>query len=109
LRSLPEFRDPYIGETFGLIIFFSDDFFTLKADNKASTSSTTTTTTSRPTGRQEEREDKAKRFFRIARKLPMELQMMLCNRMFNSPKDLVLRKDSEPAFKRLAKLATLTQ
>jgi len=41
---------------------------------------------------------------KMAQKLPMELQMMLCNRAFGAANDTVLTKQSEPAFKRLGKL-----
>ena len=43
-------------------------------------------------------------FFTIARRLPMELQMILCHRVVGSPKDRVLSKDSEAAFKGLARI-----
>ena len=45
----------------------------------------------------------AARFFTIASKLPMELQMVLCNRLFGLARDVVLLKFSEPAFKFYAK------
>jgi len=50
------------------------------------------------------RNDGAVRFFCIARKLPLELQMLLCNRVVDSSRQSVLRKHSEPAFKHLARL-----
>ena len=43
------------------------------------------------------------RFFRIASLLPMELQMMLCHRAYGLAKENIPSKDSEPAFKSLAK------
>ena len=43
-----------------------------------------------------------RRFFAIAVKLPMDLQMVLCNRIFGSGKDIVLTKSSEPGFRKLA-------
>jgi len=42
------------------------------------------------------------RFLAIARRLPMELQMILCHRARSSTKDVVLTRDSEPAFRSLA-------
>ena len=45
----------------------------------------------------------ASRFFIIASKLPMELQMVLCHRMFDSMKQNNFSKDSEAAFKSLAR------
>jgi len=44
------------------------------------------------------------RFFSILQRLPMELQMLTCNRAFESMKDSVLTKVSEPSFKKLAKV-----
>lgn len=51
--------------------------------------------------------DKTFRFFKIAMRLPMELQMMLCNILFDYGKDVILTKDSEPAFRSLAKEFTM--
>ena len=45
----------------------------------------------------------ATRFFAITSKLPMELQMILCHRVVGSMKQNILYKDSEVAFKSLAK------
>lgn len=44
------------------------------------------------------------KFFSIAMRLPMELQMVLSNRCFESGSDFVLTKDSTPAFRRLFKV-----
>ena len=43
-------------------------------------------------------------FFGIARRLPMELQMILCHRVVGSVKESILTKDSEAAFKSLARI-----
>jgi len=40
----------------------------------------------------------------ISSKLPMELQMILCHRVVGSMKQNILHKDSEAAFKQLARL-----
>ena len=48
--------------------------------------------------------DAALRFFAVASQLPMELQMMLCHRAVSSMKQNILRKDSEAAFKHLARI-----
>ena len=45
----------------------------------------------------------AARFFNIARRLPLELQMVLCYRVVGSAKEIVPSKESEVAFKSLAK------
>ena len=44
------------------------------------------------------------RFFAIAKRLPMELQMILCHHAVGSMKQNILRKDSEIAFKALARI-----
>jgi len=45
----------------------------------------------------------AARFFNIVRRLPLELQMMLCHRVVGSPKEIIPGKESEEAFKNLAR------
>ena len=44
------------------------------------------------------------RFFTIASKLPVELQMVLCHRVVGSMKPNIPHKDSKAAFKSLARL-----
>jgi len=51
----------------------------------------------------------AVRFFTVAKRLPMELQMILCHRAVGSMKQSILRKDSDPAFKSLARILVLSQ
>jgi len=80
LRQLPHLRDPFISDTFALLVFLCDGLLTLKPETSD-----------------------AARFFQAARRLPLELQMVLCNRMFGSRKDIVLIRNSEPAFKRVAR------
>jgi len=46
---------------------------------------------------------RAARFFSIARRLPLELQMVLCYRQVGSCKEIIHGKDSEVAFKVLAR------
>jgi len=84
VRELPELRDSYIGAYFALVIFLSDGLISLKL--RSSPDDT----------------QPAVRFFTIAQALPLELQMLLCNRAFRSRKDLILIAVSEPAFKHLA-------
>jgi len=45
----------------------------------------------------------AARFFSIAARLPLELQMMLCSQVVGSSKEIIPGKDSEVAFKSLAR------
>jgi len=50
--------------------------------------------------------NKMRRFFRITRVLPIELQMVVCNRLFGSARDLIRAVHSEVAFKRMAQRIT---
>ena len=104
-------REPLIGEVFAMVVFLADGFVTLKetadpnqapsccgggADSKSDSETVVA----------EERdlhsERAARRFFRISNRLPMDLQMVLCNRLFRSPKDIIGSKLSEPAFVKLS-------
>ena len=49
-------------------------------------------------------DNQAARFFSIAERLPIELQMILCNRVAGLTKDSIPSKDSEPAFKHSARV-----
>ena len=49
----------------------------------------------------------ATRFFTIVKRLPMELQMVLCHRAVGSMRQNILHKDSEAAFKSLASILLL--
>jgi len=85
LRRQPGLREYFIGHLFALVIFHSDSFAVMN-DNTASSLT--------------------RRFFKISSQLPLEIQMVLCNRVFGSPKDIVLSKYSEPVFKCLARPTT---
>ena len=54
-----------------------------------------------------EPESNEERFYKIAARLPMELQMILCNRLYELRKDSVPKKLSEPAFIKVAEPACL--
>ena len=77
-----------------MIIFLSDDFLVIKKT---------------PENADEGKGDpnKLKRFFRITQVLPIELQMVVCNRLFGSARDLIRAVHSEAAFKRMAQRITL--
>jgi hypothetical protein len=64
------------------VVYLSDGFLKLKPGSSATA---------------------AGKFFSIATRFPLELQMILCNRVHGLHKDLVLTKYSEPAFKKLAR------
>ena len=56
------------------------------------------------------KEENAIRFFKIAKRLPMDLQMLLCNRTYNSTKDYLPRTVTEGSFKVIGKdLAVLSR
>jgi hypothetical protein len=78
--------DEMAAEIFALVIFACDGLLRLKSTSVAPT-------TFLP----------ASRFFAMAARLPMELQMILCCHVVGSMKQNILRKDSEPAFKSLAR------
>jgi hypothetical protein len=74
--------DELAAELFAMTVFLCDDFLRLKEANSPAA-----------TG--------AARFFKIAAQFSMELQMVLCYRVFGSGKGNIKSKDSEPAFKHL--------
>jgi len=74
--------DELAAEMFAIVVFVSDGLLQVKD-----------TTPPSP----------AARYFGIARRLPLELQMMLCHRVVGSTKEIIPGKDSEVAFKELAK------
>lgn len=43
------------------------------------------------------------RFFSVVERLPLELQMVICNRVYGSPRNSVLSRHSEPAFRHLVR------
>ena len=75
------FVDEMAAEMFALVVFVSDGLLQI------------TDATPSP----------AARFFSIARRLPLELQMVLCYRQVGSCKEIIHGKDSEVAFKVLAR------
>jgi hypothetical protein len=79
--------DKDAAEVFALTVFICDGFLRIKEPAASSTATATDI-----------------RFFNIAMKLPMELQMVLCHRVFRSGKDNIKSRDSEPAFRSLAKV-----
>jgi len=73
--------DELAAEMFAIVVFVSDGLLQIKD------------TTANP----------AARFFNLARRLPLELQMMLCFRQVGSFKEIIPGKESEAAFKELAR------
>ena len=88
LRRQPGLREYFIGHLFALVVFHSDSFVVI---NERTAHSYT------------------RRFFRITSQLPLDLQMVLCNRIFGSPRDIILSRDSEPGFQLLARTTTWQQ
>jgi len=91
LRAKLGVLDALAAEVFALTVFLCDDLLQLKPALGAALTS-----------------ELALRFFVIASKLPMELQMILCHRALGSMKQNILHKDSEAAFKSLAKALLLS-
>ena len=89
LRRLPGVRECYIGRVFALVVFFSDGF--VKPGPAVEPGSVAS---------------RVVEFFSLCSRLPLDLQMALCNRMFGSVKDVVSSKDSEPGFRWLARSIT---
>ena len=85
--------DELAAEVFALTVFLCDDLLQLKPAPLASTPNPAATD--------------ALRFFTIASKLPMELQMIICHRAIGSMKQNILHKNSEAAFKALARILLL--
>jgi len=85
LRRQPGLREYFIGHLFALVVFHSDTFVLI---NERTAHSDT------------------RRFFRITSQLPLDLQMVLCNRIFGSPRDIILSRDSEPGFQLLTRTTT---
>jgi len=79
-RSL-DLVDEMAAKMFALVVFVSDGLLQIKD------------TTPSP----------AARFFNIARRLPLELQMGLCYRIVGSPKEIIPSNETEVAFKELAR------
>ena len=88
LRRQPCLREYFIGHLFALVVFHSDSFTVIN-------------------GRTAHFD--TKRFFRLCARLPLEVQMIICNLVFVSPKDIILSGDSEPGFKCLARTTTWQQ
>jgi len=85
--------DELAAEIFALTIFLCDDLLQLKPPLVSSKPTAATAA--------------AVRFFAITKRLPMELQMLLCHRVVASSKQNILHRDSEPAFKSLARILLL--
>ena len=83
LRRCKGVRELYVAEVFALVVLLSDHFLKFRmALNSPS-------------------EVAVKRFFAMLFALPMELQMMVCNRVFGSSRDAVLSRHLALALKRL--------
>jgi len=70
---------------FSLVVFHADDYLALTRDEEMSL---------------------AGRFFKITSRLPLEIQMVICHRMYGSTESIVISRDSEPGFHWLARAST---
>lgn len=87
LREEPGLREHYIGHTFALVVFHADGFVRLAGGGSQS---------------QVAGSENARRFFTVTSRLPLELQMIVCSRLFGSPREIVPSRDSEWGFRWLA-------
>ena len=74
--------DELAAEIFALVVFVSDGLLEIRNGDQSL----------------------AARFFKIAGRLPIELQMMLCFRQVGSDKEIISGKESKAAFKKLARI-----
>jgi len=88
LRELPGLRGGFIGEVLAMLVFLSDGFVVLRGGGGGGG------------GGGGAEGDPASRFFRIG---ALELQMVLCNRLFGCDRAVVSTRDSEPGFQLLAR------
>jgi hypothetical protein len=65
-----------------LVVFYSDHFLVFKDSENSQL-------------------DETRRFFEITERLPIELQMILCHRVYGHARDLISKKLSDAAFKLL--------
>ena len=82
--------DELAAENFALVVFLCDGLLQLKPTSNLVAPDTAAAATSR--------------FFTIVKRLPMELQMMLCHHAVGSRKWNIRREDSEATFKSLARI-----
>jgi len=80
-QRLPCHCEYFVAHTFALMVFFTDGFLAVG----------------------ERTPPRVAMFLEMCSRLPLELQMTLCNRMFGSGKDVVRSTDSEPGFRWLAR------
>ena len=78
--------DKDAAELFAMTVFLCDDYLRIKEPNASDGAHLSGTA----------------RFFNTIKRLPMELQMVLCYRVYESAKQNIKSKDSEAAFKSLA-------
>jgi len=86
------------GKLFALTVFLCDGYlqFRTSRGNEAEAAAETAATVM-----------PQERFFRIALVLPMDLQMLLCNRTFGLGSVVISLKDSEEGFKKFGKLLAI--
>ena len=104
LRSRPEIRSRFIARLFGVVIFFVDNL--LRPSQSTVMAATTAATMSKVPEAEVLAVAEALRFLQIAARLPLDLQMVLCNRAFSSARDVVPSHEVEPCFRWLARSST---
>ena len=86
--------DELAAEVFALTVFLCDNLLQLQPALDAAVASTPAAVSSAAAA--------AIRFFTLVKRLPMELQMILCHRVVGSAKEAFLSRDSDAAFNSLA-------
>jgi len=93
-------------ELFALVVFLCDGLLQLKpvVSNPVTSSSSSSSSSPSSISAITIGASGAVRFFEIAQRLPLELQMVLCNKVFGSVKERILMRHSEEAFQSLVRM-----
>ena len=85
-----------------MVVFFADGFVRLAARRQGPPARQPARNEGRDEGRDRDRdreEEDGRRFLRVSARLPLELQMVLCNRVFGSGRNGIRSRDSELGFR----------
>lgn len=89
------------GDLFGLVVLYTDDYLKLRKITETDHAKFGGIDIVEDYNRyNQSQESRHKRFFLITSQLPIELQMVVCHRVFGSSKDIILGKDSASGLER---------
>lgn len=94
--------DILAGELFALVVYLSDGYLKIR-DDETDTEGMLLSCFSPDDGSSEVKIKAQKRFFSLAAQLPLDLQMVLCNRTFRLRTSIIKKTHSEEGFKKFAK------